>query len=74
VECTRPELARHTVEVATLYGTVPVKVGVFGGRVVSAKPERDAVVSAARQARVSAAVVTDAVRVAGPRLGTVWED
>lgn len=73
VECTRPELARHTVEVATLYGTVPVKVGVFGGRVVSAKPEHDAVLSAARQAGVSAAAVADAVRAAGPRLGTVWE-
>ncbi len=73
VECTRPELVRHTVEVATLYGTVPVKVGIFGGRVVSAKPEHDAVLSAARQAGVSAAAVADAVRAAGPRLGTVWE-
>ena len=73
VECTRPELVRYTIEVATLYGTVAVKVGIFGGRVVSAKPEHDAVLSAARQAGVSAAAVADAVRAAGPRLGTVWE-
>jgi hypothetical protein len=73
VECTRPELERHTVQVATLYGTIPVKVGVFGGRVVSAKPEHDAILSAARQAGVSAAAVADAVRAAGPRLGTGWE-
>lgn len=73
VECTRPELERHTVEVTTPYGTIPVKVGVFGGRVVSAKPEHDSVLSAARQAGVSAAAVVDAARAAAPRLGTTWE-
>jgi uncharacterized protein (DUF111 family) len=73
VECTRPELARHTVEVSTPFGTVPVKVGVFAGRVVSAKPEHDAVLAAARRSGASAAAVADAARAAAPRLGTAWE-
>ena len=73
VECTRPELERHTVEVLTPFGTIPVKVGVFAGRVVSAKPEHDAVLMAARQTGASAAAVADAARAAAPRLGTAWE-
>jgi uncharacterized protein (DUF111 family) len=73
VECTRPELERHTVEIVTPFGTVPVKVGVFAGRVVSAKPEHDAVLAAARQSGASAAAVADAARAAAPRLGTTWE-
>ena len=73
VECTRPELERHILEVLTPFGTIPVKVGVFAGRVVSAKPEHDAVLAAARQTGVSAAAVADAARAAAPRLGTAWE-
>jgi hypothetical protein len=73
VECTRPELERHILEVLTPFGTIPVKVGVFAGRVVSAKPEHDAVLAAARQNGVSAAAVADAARAAAPRLGTAWE-
>ncbi len=72
VECTRPELERHTVEVVTPYGVLPVKVGVFDGRVVSAKPEHDAVRAAARQAGVSDSAVADAARAASPRLGSPW--
>jgi len=73
LECTRPELERHTLEVLTPFGTIPVKVGVFAGRVVSAKPEHDAVLTAARQTGASAAAVADAARAAAPRLGTAWE-
>jgi uncharacterized protein (TIGR00299 family) protein len=73
VECTRPELDRHTVEVLTPFGAIPVKVGVFAGRVVSAKPEHDAVLAAARRSGASAAAVADAARAAAPRLGAGWE-
>jgi len=73
VECTRPELQRHTIEVATPYGAIPVKVGVHAGRVVSSKPEHDACVAAARRAGVSQAAVTDAARTAAPRIGAAWE-
>jgi uncharacterized protein (TIGR00299 family) protein len=72
VECTRPELDRHTLDVATAYGVVPVKVGVFAGRVVSSKPEHDACQAAARKAGVSLATVTDAARTGAPRIGTFW--
>jgi uncharacterized protein (TIGR00299 family) protein len=72
VECTRSELERHTVEVATPYGTIPVKIGIFEGRVVSAKPEQGAVLAASRKAGVSMAAVADAARVAAPRLGLPW--
>jgi hypothetical protein len=73
LECTRPELERHSVDVLTPFGPIPVKVGVFAGRVVSAKPEHDAVLAAARQSGATAAVVADAARAASPRLGTAWE-
>jgi uncharacterized protein (TIGR00299 family) protein len=73
VECTCPELERHTVEVATPYGTIPVKIGIFEGRVVSAKPEQGAVLAASRKAGVSTAAVTDAASVAAPRLGLPWK-
>jgi len=69
VECTRPELDRRTVEVVTPFGTIPVKVAAFDGRIVSAKPEHDECVAAARRARVSVAAVADAARAAGPRIG-----
>jgi len=71
--CTRPELDRYVVAAVTAFGSIPVKVGVFGGRVVSAKPEHDACLAAARGAGVSLAEVTDAARAAGPRIGTAWE-
>ncbi|MFI5168413.1 MAG: nickel pincer cofactor biosynthesis protein LarC [Thermoanaerobaculales bacterium] len=72
VECTRPELERHVVSVATGYGEIPVKVGVFEGRVVSAKPEHDACREAAARAGVSLAAVADAARRGAPRLGSPW--
>jgi uncharacterized protein (TIGR00299 family) protein len=72
LECTRPELERHGVEVLTPFGTIPVKIGVFAGRVVSAKPEHDAVLAAARQSGATAAAVADAARAAAPRIGTAW--
>jgi len=73
VPCTRPELERRTVAVATPWGEIPVKVAGFAGRVVSAKPEHDACVAAARRAGVSVAQVGDAARAAAPRLGSPWE-
>ena len=72
-ECARPELDRRTVEVVTPYGTIPVKVATFGGRVVSAKPEHDDCVAAARKAGVSVAAVTGAARAAGPPIGAPRE-
>jgi uncharacterized protein (TIGR00299 family) protein len=74
VECTRPELTRHMIEVTTPYGSVSVKVGVCEGRVVSAKPEHDIIRSAARRAGVSEAAVADAARAAAPRIGTAWKE
>ncbi|HUK11788.1 MAG TPA: nickel pincer cofactor biosynthesis protein LarC [Thermoanaerobaculaceae bacterium] len=72
VECTRPELERHVVPVATNLGELPVKVGVFDGRVVSVKPEHDACLAAALRAGLSLAAVTDAARAASPRIGDPW--
>ncbi len=74
VECARPELARRTVAAATPYGTIPVKLAGFEGRVVSAKPEHDQCVAAANRAGVSVAAVTDAARAAAPRVGSPWQD
>ena len=73
VECTRPELDRYAVEAATPYGPIPVKVGVFAGRVVSSKPEHEACLTAARRAGVGLATVIDAARAASPRIGVIWE-
>ena len=73
VSCTRPELERRTVTVTTPYGEIPVKVAAFAGRVVSAKPEHDACVAAAREAGASVAAVNDAARAAAPRVGAPWE-
>ena len=74
VECIRPELERRVVATATPYGAIAVKVAAFEGRVVSAKPEHDECVAAARRAGVSVAAVTDAARAAAPRIGSPWED
>jgi uncharacterized protein (TIGR00299 family) protein len=73
VECTRPEFERRTVEVATPYGTIPVRIGIFEGRVVSANPEQGAVLAASQKAGVSVATVADAAKVSAPRLGLPWE-
>jgi hypothetical protein len=73
VQCTRPELERRTIGVVTPYGEIPVKVASFAGRIVSAKPEHDACVAAARNAGVSVAAVTDAARAVGPRIGAPEE-
>lgn len=62
VPCTRPELYRRVVPVATPYGEIPVKVGVFQGQVVSVKPEYDACAAAARAHGVALAVVVEAAR------------
>ncbi len=74
VECSRPELDRRMVEVATPYGPIPVKLAGFRGRIVSAKPEHDDCVAAARKAGASVAAVTDAARAAAPRVGASWEE
>ena len=74
VDCVRPELDRRTVEVATPYGVIAVKIAAFQGRVVSAKPEHDECVAAARRAGVSVAAVSDAARAVAPRIGSPWEE
>ncbi len=73
VACNRPELDRRSIDVATPFGTVPVKVAAFAGRVVSAKPEHGACLAAAHLAGVSLAAVVDAARAAAPRIGSPWE-
>ncbi|MBA3396487.1 MAG: LarC family nickel insertion protein [Deltaproteobacteria bacterium] len=45
----RTVLARHTVEVTTRYGSIPVKVAADGDTVVNAAPEYEACAAAARQ-------------------------
>ena len=73
IECVRPEVERRIVEVATRYGTIPVKLGGRNGRVVSVKPEHDACATAAEQHRVSLAAVTHAVLAAAPAIGAAFE-
>ena len=68
--CARPELRREVVTVATSYGEIPVKLGYFEGRVVSAKPEHDACAAAARRHGLSIAAVIGAARLASPRVGS----
>lgn len=72
VACARPELVRRTVEVATPFGTIPVKIGEYSGRVVSAKPEHDACVAAAARSGATVAAVGDAARRAAPAVGSPW--
>lgn len=67
--CRRPEIERRIVMVATLYGQVPVKLGLHAGVVVSAKPEFEACRAAAEQHRVPIASVEDAARRAAPPIG-----
>ena len=74
IACDRTEIARSTREVSTAYGVIPVKIGAFGGRVVSAKPEHDSCAAAARKSGVSLATVVDAGRRAAPAVGTIWEE
>lgn len=72
LSCVRPELERHLVDVVTRLGTIPVKVGVFDGRVVSVKPEHDHCVAAAREHQVSYATVLEVARGAAPALDSLW--
>ena len=73
IECVRPEVERRIVEVATRYGTIPVKLGGRNGRVVSVKPEHDACAAAAEQHRVSLAAVTQAALAAAPAIGAAFD-
>jgi len=74
VTCVRPELHREVVVVATAYGEIPVKVGCYEGRVVSAKPEHDACADAARRHGASLAAVTGAAQQAAPQIGTAADE
>src|SRR5664280_1033304 len=67
VACARPELERRSVEVATPFGPIPVKVAAFAGKIVSAKPEHDACLAAAHLAGVSLAASTTAARLTPAR-------
>lgn len=67
--CRRPELERRTVQVSTEFGDVPVKLGLFRGVIVSAKPEFDACRAAAESHGVAVSRVEDAARRAAPPLG-----
>ncbi len=72
VACRRPEIAREVMDVKTEFGSIPVKIGVHDGVVVSAKPEHDACRQAARAAGVPLARVEDAARRGAPRPGESW--
>jgi uncharacterized protein (DUF111 family) len=69
IPCERPELERRVVAVATPYGEIPVKLGLFRSRVVSAKPEHDACAAAAAARGVSLAAVEAAARAVAPKPG-----
>ncbi|MBI4915203.1 MAG: nickel pincer cofactor biosynthesis protein LarC [Acidobacteria bacterium] len=70
VRCTRPELERAVLRVATRFGEIQVKLGIFRGQVVSAKPEHDECVAAARTNGASVAAVVQAAVAAAPRIGS----
>jgi len=70
VACARPELRRESVSVETPFGEIPVKLGVYEGRVASAKPEHDACVAAARRHGASLASVVEAAGRAAPPIGS----
>jgi uncharacterized protein (DUF111 family) len=53
-------LDRLSVDVATPWGTVPVKVASYGGEVVGRRPEHDACARLAREAGVPLRAVIDA--------------
>lgn len=57
----RTVLARQTIEVATRYGTIPVKVASEGGAVRNAAPEYEACAAAAKQHGVPVKLVFAAV-------------
>ena len=67
--CLRPELVRHVVEVVTPFGTVPVKVAGWRGRVVSVKPEADVVQELARLSGRTLGEIEGAARSTAPQLG-----
>jgi hypothetical protein len=68
--CERPELERRVVTVTTAFGPIPVKLGLYAGRIVSAKPEHDACEAAADHHATSLQCVVDAARRAAPAPGT----
>ncbi len=69
VRCARPELERTVVGVATRFGEIQVKLGIFHGLVVSAKPEHDHCVAVAGANGASVAAVVQAAVSAAPRIG-----
>ena len=71
--CTRPELERATLRVPTRFGEIQVKLGIFRGRVVSAKPEHDECVAAARANTASIAAVAQAAVTAAPVIGSPYK-
>jgi uncharacterized protein (TIGR00299 family) protein len=73
VRCARPELERVVLRVATRFGEIQVKAGVFRGRVVSAKPEHDECVAAARASGASVAAVVQAAVSAAPLIGELHD-
>jgi len=60
----RNKLARDSVTVTTKYGKIKIKVGTFGGEVVSAKPEFSDCILAAEKHNVSVKTVQDAAMAA----------
>jgi hypothetical protein len=60
----RAKLERRRVEVATAFGTVRIKVGRRGGKVVTALPEYEDCLRLAEEQRVAFREVYDAARAA----------
>lgn len=71
--CYRPEIERHIVDAPTRFGVVPVKIGVFDGRVVSVKPELDVCAAAAAAHQVSLAAVREEACSAVTGIGRPWD-
>ena len=71
--CVRPEIERHIVDAPTRFGVIPVKIGVFCGRVVSVKPELDVCVAVASAHEVSLAAVREEAQSAVLGIGQPWE-
>lgn len=71
--CVRPEIERHIVDAPTRFGVIPVKIGVFGGKVVSVKPELDVCAAAAAAHGVSLAAVREEATSAVLGIGRPWE-
>ncbi|HPC82460.1 MAG TPA: nickel pincer cofactor biosynthesis protein LarC [Thermoanaerobaculaceae bacterium] len=71
--CVRPEIERHIVDAPTRFGVIPVKIGVFAGKVVSVKPELDVCTAAAAAHGVSLAAVREEAESAVLGVGQPWE-